>query len=100
MFEYEPSAPEEFMPIITINLEVQDPTNMKLLFDSLHQKAFMLGLSEGDFEEEYKIEVENINGYEYLALSISIGYYQFLLEKEKAVSFNMLDSNPGVFNLQ
>ena len=99
MFSYETQTPDEFIPICTVNLEGHDLTDMKSLNESLHNQAFLLGLTLQDFEEEYKIEIEEVQGYSYLVLSISVKYYEYIIEREQTIGTSLYQANPGLLNL-
>lgn len=98
--DYQEQPQEMFVPLGTVNLEGTDLTNLKVLNDSFHNQAALLGLSLKDFGEEYKIEIETISGYDYLVFSVSQKYYEFLIEKEQQMSSNIFMANPGLLTLQ
>ena len=45
------------------------------------------------------MEIEEIQGYSYLVLSISVKYYEYIIEREQTIGSSLYQANPGLLNL-
>lgn len=89
----------DWIPVSTIEMNSQDLTNVKVLFDKMHSLAEQLGLSLKDYEKDYRIAFEEQMGVSYLVLYIHTSYYDIVVEREALVSESIYYANPGLTNL-